>query len=128
MKLTRLEESVIDMLLQGEHPTLQELRLQLPHVEVASREHSGAGFFTELRVKGECEPAAADGEIELSDVVADIEGLEYGAGFTLCIRNGIMCELEGYAFGESWPVEVRSFTLRYGQDGGSRDLTNLPLA
>ena len=65
----------------------------------------------------------------LDDVLADVEGLNHGAGFVLYVRNGVMDLLEGYCYDEPWPPVVGAFALNYhrlpralrlSRDGGQR--------
>lgn len=60
--------------------------------------------------------------IRFGDVLADLDGLEHGAGFVLFIDNGLIGMLEGYSnTGEAWPDTPCNFELRYWTR--PRDLT-----
>jgi hypothetical protein len=120
--------AVVDKLLAGDHPALHGLRLQAADLTVESREMTGVGFFTTLTVN-QVLVGAARGDYELDDVLADVEGLNHGAGFVLYVRNGVMDLLEGYCYDEPWPPVVGAFALNYhrlpralrlSRDGGQR--------
>ncbi len=47
-----IEHRVMQMLLAGEHPTLETLRQQFDRSSVSERDDTGVGFFTSFRVRG----------------------------------------------------------------------------
>jgi hypothetical protein len=110
--LTALEAAVVQKLLAGDHPFLIALRTQAASAEVRDREMTGVGFYTALRVQP-VPVIAGSGEYELEDVLAELEGLDHGAGFILYVRNGVMDLLEGFSYDEPWPSAVGAFSLRY---------------
>ena len=114
MSLEHLEEAVLTKLLAGDHPVLVALRSQLPGVLVSERRFSGAGFFTDLLVaEGARRAPLRSGKAVFGDVEATIDGLSYGAGFLLWVKDGLMIMLEGYSYDEPWPDDVTGFALHY---------------
>jgi hypothetical protein len=113
--LDELERAVLAKLVAGESPRLKQLQRQLEICHVRNRERTGHGFFTTLDVDHErAEPIdLASGS--WGDVVAEMEGLEHGAGFLLTIAEGYLHELEGYSFEEPWPAPVTGSSLSYNQ-------------
>lgn len=110
--LTALETAVVEKLLGSDHAVLTALRLQVGNAEVTDREMTVVGFFTSLRV----DPVPIRGGLDtyvIDDVFADVVGLAHGAGFLLCVSDGVVSMLEGYTFDERWPDDVDDFTLRY---------------
>jgi hypothetical protein len=109
-EFTDLERAVEEMILGGDDPRLPALRRQWDSATLVSREYTGVGFYTTLRVPKEL---ALEGHPHLTaaDVHADIEGLEHGAGFVLFVIDGLMETLEGYTSADRWPGEVRGFKL-----------------
>jgi hypothetical protein len=121
--LDDLEVGVLEMLVAGDAPSMRRLQGQVAECRVRERERSGAGFFTKLGVDpSEVEPIDV-GAARLGDVVAEIEGLQHGAGFLLWIAQGYLDMLEAYSFDEHWPDEVGTFSLAYTVE--PRDLTVL---
>jgi hypothetical protein len=121
--LDDLEVEVLEMLVAGDAPSMRRLQGQVAVCRVRERERSGAGFFTKLRVDpSKVEPIDV-GPARLGDVVAEIEGLQHGAGFILWIAQGYLDMLEAYSFDEPWPDEVGRFSLAYTEE--PRDLTIL---
>jgi hypothetical protein len=119
MDLTPLERAVLETLLSREEPGYDALREQLTSCRVVSREMTGVGFYSTLKVDPAAPPVTADvgnplgtGHDFPDDVYADVEGLEQGAGFVLWLDDGRLSQLEGFAYDESWPDEVRTFTVR----------------
>lgn len=125
--LSPLEEAVLEALLAGDHPVLAALRKQIPHATVTSRTMTRVGFFTDLRVPAGANSApSSKSQLWIGDVFAEIDGLKYGAGFILEVRDGYLSQLEGYSFHEAWPDEVRFFQLAY-TGNGDRDIASLDL-
>jgi hypothetical protein len=54
--------------------------------------------------------------VRFGDVVAEVEGVENGAGFLLFIEDGRMTMLEGYMFGEPWPEHARVLGVKYSSE------------
>jgi|TARA_B110000503_G_scaffold78261_1_gene120323 hypothetical protein len=123
--LTKLEKKVLEMLLDGDDAVLASLRAQLDLATVEGREVSGAGFFTNLLVPQTCETSTinSSSKFKIGDVHANIEGLDFGAGFLLYVENGVIKMLEAYSYDEPWPVTTDSFELCYVN--GKRDLEKL---
>ena len=113
--LNQLEQSVLDMLLEGDHPALVGLRAQAAEARLASHENTGVGFFCEFSVSPAARGSIEPSDFELNDVDAQIDGLEHGAGFILFVRDGVLDLLEGYSYDEPWPAEITDFELTYRQ-------------
>ncbi len=120
--LNDLEQAVLDKLLVGDEPGLACLRAQQERMRVAKREYSGVGFFTEFTHPPDAPRLQGARSIRFGDVLADISGLDHGAGFLLFIDGGLITMLEGYTnSNEPWPASVEAFELRYWEP--RRDLS-----
>jgi len=117
--LTDFERAVLCKLLSGDHPVLALLRQQLEVCRCTKREATGVGLYTDLDVSAYTGPRPQL-DLKFGDVVAEIDGLEQGAGFVLYIEAGLLVMLEGYTFGEPWPDRIDSFKLSY-INGDERD-------
>jgi hypothetical protein len=107
--LTPLEGDVLRAIMDA-HPDYGELILaQLEQATIASRRKTGLGFFLNFAVSPETLFDPLD--FELNDVYADIEGLDYGAGFLLFIRQGRLAFLEGHTHDESWPASIGDYEI-----------------
>jgi hypothetical protein len=116
MQLSLLERNVLAKLLSGDDPLLAALRAQLPELVVTERENTGVGFY--VNFSGPV-PAASISHLKLTfgDVDAMVEGLTYGAGFLLYVKDGRIVMLEGHTYGEMWPEgEVVTFHLKYSDE------------
>jgi hypothetical protein len=122
-ELTQLEREALDMLLKGSDPVLGILRKQLNASHFDQRNHSGAGFFMQFSIPAGIPRIPSGRSFSFGDVIADIEGLERGAGFVVRVTKGALDYLEGYSYEENWPTEVKGFSLKYVK--GSRDLAAL---
>jgi hypothetical protein len=123
-----LELSVMELLLSRPEPGYDALREQLGNCWVKDRKMTGVGFYTRLEVDPAM-PAAprevgnpvGEGHKLPDDVYAEIERLDHGAGFALWLEAGCLSTLEGYAFADDWPIEFRSFTVRWEPVSRGRD-------
>jgi hypothetical protein len=112
--LNELEAAVLDKLLTGDLPALACLRAQRQRMRVTKREHTGVGFFTEFEHPDDVVRLAISKSIRFGDVLAELDGLEHGAGFLLFIDKGVITMLEGYTnANDTWPVKRGRFELRY---------------
>ena len=70
---------------------------QVSRASVIARENTRVGFFTTLSVASsellEGLPSPA------GDVAASVQGLKYGMGFLLWLKDGLIYQLEGYSNG-----------------------------
>ena len=110
--VTALEKEVICKLLSGTDTSFEVLRRQFESAVILDRRMTGVGFFTTFSLPENVE-TLDDQTLRLGNVVADIPGLQSGAGFLLFVEHGKLCQLEGYTFGdEVWPDEISVFKLR----------------
>lgn len=124
--MTPFEAAVLQKLLHGEHPVLAALREQVPAVSVATREETGAGFFTRFTLPDEIVRAPTSSEhLRIGDVEATVDGLSHGAGFLLYVEHGVLHMLEGYSYEESWPASIDRFSLEYHDPSRTAVLTQL---
>jgi hypothetical protein len=85
---------------------------------------TGAGFYTTFAIPAETRALADNHSFTYGDVIAEIPGLEFGAGFLLFVRNGVLQMLEGYCYDEPWPESILDFKLAY-ISGENRDMKNV---
>jgi hypothetical protein len=99
------EHKLMELLLQGDHPTLAVLRQQYSSAKVIRREFSGVGFFTTFEVS-ENSPKVTPENITGGNVVIELENLPNGAGCVLFVRDGKLSFLECYTFTDPWPNQI----------------------
>lgn len=124
-KFTPLEISTMEKLLIGDDDVLKTLASQWNSATLRTRELTGVGFYTHFELPPSANPIRGMPTFCFGDVVAEIEGLKYGAGFLLWVKDGLLDFLEAYTFQEAWPSEIKEFSLRY--EGGARDIKKLRL-
>lgn len=100
-EITPIERQVMQMLLAGQHPTLETLRQQFARSNVAKRDFTGVGFFTSFNVPGCLPRLVPPRRIVIGDVCADVDGLEYGCGFILFVDDGLLGTLECHLWGDN---------------------------
>lgn len=121
--LNEFERAVFDKILAGDHPVLEILRRQSERARLVKRENTGAGFYCDFEVDSDA--PAVQGDFQIGDVHADLEGLDHGAGFLLFVRVGRLCMLEGFSYDEPWPKQIRGFSLRYSDPERKSELAKL---
>jgi len=109
-----IERQVMQMLLAGDHPTLETLRQQFARSNVVERDFTGVGFFTSFEVR-DCLPRLVPpSRIVIGDVCADVDGLEYGCGFILFVDDGLIGTLECHLWGDdAFPDNPRYNRIYY---------------
>jgi hypothetical protein len=112
--LTKLEKAVLEMLVDGKAETFQLLRKQYLATHVTERHLTGVGFWTNFSIPAGTVKLSGSPSFWFGDVLAKIDGLEYGAGFELLVKDGYLCMLEGYSYDEPWPENIHNFHLYYG--------------
>ncbi len=111
--LEQLQMQVLQMILEGDEPTLDTLRNQLQQTKRIRREMSGTGFFTYFDLPKDAQRLSENATLRFGDVIAKIEGLQHGAGFVLFVDEGLLTMLEGYSYDEEWPSLISSYSLSY---------------
>ena len=117
LKLTPLEAEVTNWLLDGDDPVLNSLKHQFSLVNEITREFTGHGFYLLFLYAEKPESIANHLAVKpdfcFGDVAASMNSLKNGAGFLLWVKDGVLDQLEGYTYGEEWPLQINQFTLRY---------------
>jgi hypothetical protein len=121
--IDNLDNEAIRLLIAGDDPILQILRSQVPHLLSLHREYTGVGYYARYALSNNAPRLPEEASFGFGDVSAEIEGLEFGAGFLLWIRNGLLDCLEVFSYDEPWPVEIGRYRLYYQK--GHRDLEAL---
>jgi hypothetical protein len=109
IKLHPLEQQVLDKFLSKSNKEFSSedrniLRKQFEASIILERRMTGHGFFTKFLVS-ESAPRLGDRKTSwfAIGVHAEIPGLERGAGFQLRIQDGVLSDLEGFAYNQTWP-------------------------
>lgn len=121
--LSLFEKAILEKLLFGNIPEIITLRRQVDLCKVVKREKTGFGFYTTFTLP-ENTSRIIGLNAKFGDVVGEIEGLRYGAGFLLYVSDGTLDMLEGYSYDEPWPSSINQFKLSYTK-GEERDWTAL---
>jgi hypothetical protein len=119
------ESEALRQLLDGDDPVLQALRGQMSKVLSIHREYTGVGYHATFSMPENAPRLPGNPSFVISDVYAEIEGVEFGAGFALFVADGRLSMLDVSAFGDSdWPDSISKFEIQY-VNGKTRDLTAL---
>lgn len=113
LEFEAVERRVMQMLLAGDHPTLEVLRKQFDRCGVTKREFTGLGFFTSFKVPVDVPKLEPVRRIVLGDVCADVDGLGYGCGFILFVDDGLLATLECHLWGDDALPENARYTRFY---------------
>ncbi len=98
----RLEQAVLNYVCAMAHEYGTALAVQIAHAVVTRRQNTGQGFYTYLTVDRTCcFPITGAPYRNLRDgPAAKVDGLSYGMGFILWLKEGYADHLEGYSFQE----------------------------
>lgn len=113
--LTPLENAALTAIFSETPAWAAALEEQRKAAKVISRENDRGGFFTYFSVPERL--AITEDYLPLGEnVYAAIDGLDYGLGFLLIVRNGRLNVLDGYTVGgeDTGPIdfETVAFTMR----------------
>jgi hypothetical protein len=113
--LTPLENAALAAIFKEVPELAAELEEQRKAAEIVSRENDRGGFFTYFSIPERL--SIAEDYLPLGEnVYAAVEGLDYGLGFLLIIRNGRLDVLDGYTVGAedtgSIDFETAAFEMR----------------
>jgi hypothetical protein len=109
--LAALEVAVIQLQLADDTQVCNLLRAQWGAAVVVKRERTGVGFYTTFAVPSTVPAVPDDSPRWLGDVYAEIQGLDYGAGFILWIEDGRLNCLEGHSYEDRWPQLITGFRV-----------------
>jgi hypothetical protein len=112
-KLTTFERDVLEKALCGDHSELAALREQLVVAGVSERTMTGVGFFTTLIIPAGHPLTPRRLSLDITDVTAEVDGVQNGAGFVLFVKDGLLDCLEGFTYDEPWPDYVVRYSLNY---------------
>ena len=107
-----LEKIVMEMLLFGDDPILEQLREQYKNTTIESRKFNGVGFFTNYVIDKKIPPLGGITRMIFGDVYADFGELEK-LGFIVFISNGYLSTLEGFSHIDKWPEDVTGIEPYY---------------
>ena len=97
--LTQLERAVLEFICSAYPSDRAALEAQLATAILQSRENTGCGFFTRFTVDRSSSPPLT-GERLRNGPELRIDGMKYGMGFILWLKQGYADCLEGYANGD----------------------------
>ena len=103
------ERAVMAKLLEEENSINRILREQYKNSEIISREFTGAGFFTKLKIPPHIPLVNEPVDYGYGNLWCCINDKEFLHGFVLFIKDGVMICLEGFTCADSWPEIITSF-------------------
>ena len=111
---TELEKSALHAIFSETPDLAASLERQLQNATVTARENTGGGFYTDVSVSADA-PTVAGPKMLGDTTFARVQGLSYGLGFLLFMKDGRMNLLEGYAIGpeNTTPIDLETvpFTI-----------------
>jgi hypothetical protein len=95
----RLVGELLPQLVEGDHPALAALRLQVPQVRISEVELTGSGFYADFELPASV-PLAKPLDFAGGDAVIKFVGAPHQGGCVLFVRGGRLATLEGYTYGD----------------------------
>lgn len=110
-QISNLERDVLEEIFRN-YPELSNMLKKQIAASSIEREFTEVGFFLNFKVQ-DLNIIRLPNNISttLGNINASIEGLEYGAGFVLFLKEGVIDTLEGFSYGEKWPVKVENYKI-----------------
>ena len=107
----KFEHAVMQKILEEDTSVNRILREQYKKAQVASRDFTGVGFYTDFHLPENIVKVTEPVEYGYGDVLCDVNGITCFGGFVLFIEDGAMICLEGYTFHEEWPNVITNYRL-----------------
>src|SRR5688572_22981497 len=101
-EMTSLVRALMPLLLAGDDELSRTLRIQYARSRIASIDLTGVGFFADFDID-KAAPRAVPAELAGGSVDIELEGVRYGAGCLIFVRDGLLQFLEGYTYDDIWP-------------------------
>ena len=108
-----IEYQAMQMLLEGDHPTLETLRQQFNRSCVVERDFTGVGILYHVEIDDSNLRLDPSNRIVLGDVCADVACLKYGCGFILFVDDGLLGTLECHLWGDDALPQSATYTRLY---------------
>lgn len=110
---TPLEQAAIAAIVAEAVPHHKGIQQQITESRVLSRKNTGGGFFTELDVSVTLDTLGQKTEPLAKNVYIGVDGLEYGLGMILHLKDGKASLLEGYSVGGEDTSAIDFAHVRY---------------
>lgn len=107
-----IQRQLMDLLLDGERPVLNALRVQYAACEVERVEATDVGFFVHFKVPASVPPVEPP-NFEVGDVWFTLVGAQEDAGLVLFVLDGRLDMFEGFNWTDPWPEELRLESYGY---------------
>jgi hypothetical protein len=111
LRLTPLECSVLQALATSLGEPGRVLRLQWEQAAIRSRNHSGVGFVTKLKVPDGVALLPAEAVRQVSAVSASHPLLAEPAEFLVQFKEGRLATIEAYCHVGAWPADEALFSI-----------------
>jgi hypothetical protein len=107
---TEFERAVIEHIIEKDAPKYKK---HLRYLSVDRRENTDVGVYVYFNYSDTSILCSDENRTAGQSLYAEIEGLQWGAGFMLYIDDGQITMLESFCHGaESWPAQIRKFKLK----------------
>ena len=84
---------------------------QLAGLVVVSRNHSGVGFVTRLRIADGVSPLPPGAAVAMRPVQASHPELQEPAQFLVQLKGGYLASIEAFCHEGMWPLDASRFSL-----------------
>jgi hypothetical protein len=111
LRLNPLERAVIRATAAGLGAAGGELEKQIAAVSVVSRNHSGVGFVTRLRIADGVSPLPPGSTARLRPVHASHPQLMEPAEFLVQVKDGYLASIEAFCHEGMWPQDDSQFRV-----------------
>ena len=108
-KFEKFESEIMEHIIAEDPAISHILENQYKSAKITNRDFTGRGFFTKFEVCDKSLKLLDNPNCILGITQAKMEGLKYGVGFILFVKDGLISTLECYTYDEPWSGEVTSY-------------------
>jgi hypothetical protein len=113
----KLEQAVIEMLLNDHALSPAKAPLRWDAVAVKSRTMTGAGFLTEFEHSPELRVFGEGVSLRWAKAGARLNDARIETGYLVYVDDGYITGVEGYTYGDEWPATIDRIEMYEATEG-----------
>ena len=111
MKPAKIEVAVINAMLRDAALRPIRMLIDFDSVAVQSREYTHVGFLTDFERSNELILFPRDTSLRWGGVGARLNSTKIETGYLVYVDNGYLTAVEGYTYGDEWPLAIEHYEL-----------------
>jgi len=111
MRVSDLEKAVIERFLADPALRSNKRSINFEAVNVRSREFTGVGFLTDFHRSDELKLFDEGVSLRWGKIGVRLNASRTDSGYLVYVDEGYLKTIEGYTYGEDWPVEIEQMEV-----------------